>query len=73
MPSPHGYGHSAQVECRSIVDDGPHVLGVFGAGPTSRLLWGGKIVVCVYKWLGVYNGVDTNSVTVLETHSKPVF
>ena len=39
MPSPHGYGHSAQVECRSVVDDGPHVLGVFGAEPTSLLLW----------------------------------
>ena len=39
MPSPCGYGHSAQVECRSVVDDGPHVLGVFGAGPTSLLLW----------------------------------
>ena len=39
MLSSHGYGHSAQVECRSVVDDCPHVLGVFGAGPTSLLLW----------------------------------
>ena len=38
LPSPCGYGHSAQVECTSVVDDGPHVLGVFGAGPTSLLL-----------------------------------
>ena len=50
-----------QVECRSVVDDGPLVLGVFGA-------WHG---MCIER-LGVYRGVDTNRVTVVATHSKPV-
>ena len=70
-----GYGHSAQVECRSVVDDGPLVLGVFGAWPTSLLLWHIRRVrdcgMCIER-LGVYRGVDTNRVTVVATHSKPV-
>ena len=75
MPSSQGYGHSAQVECRSVVDNGPLVLGLFGAGPTSLLLWHIRRVrdcgLCI-ETLGVYSGVDTNSVTVVATHSKPV-
>ena len=57
------------------MDDGPHVLGVFGAGPTSLFPWHIRRVrdcgLCIEK-LRVYRGVDTNSVTVVATHSKPV-
>ena len=71
----NGYGHSAQVECKSVVDDGLLVLGVFGAWPTSLFLWHIRRVrdcgLCMER-LGVYRGVDTNSVTVVATHSKPV-
>ena len=28
-----------QVQCRHVVDDDPHVLGMFGVGPTSLQLW----------------------------------
>ena len=31
LPSSQGYGHITQTECRSVVDDGLLVLGVFGA------------------------------------------
>ena len=46
-----------QVECRSVVDDGLLVLGVFGAGPTSLFLWHIRRVrdcgLCIER-LGVY-------------------
>ena len=55
------------------MDDGTLVLGVFGAEPKSLLLWHIRRVrdcgLCIER-LGVYRGVDTNSVTVLATHSK---
>ena len=30
---------TAHIWSAQVLDDGPHVLGVFGAGPTSLLLW----------------------------------
>jgi hypothetical protein len=53
LPSSQGYGHSAQVECRSIVDYGPHILGVFGAGPISLLLWHIRRVEDYGLWLHI--------------------
>ena len=57
------------------MDDGLLVLGVFGAGPTSLFLWHIRRVrdcgLCIER-LGVYCGVNTNSVTVVATHSKAV-
>ena len=39
MHTTHKYhAHDTQIPCTRIVGDGPHALGVFGAGPASLLL-----------------------------------
>ena len=62
---PMGIGHSAQMECRSVVDDGPHILGVFGAGPTSLLLWHfSRVEDC-----GLYTGCPRMNATLLNENN----
>ena len=54
------------------MDDGPHVLSVFGAGLTSLLLWHIRRVEDCVLCIGVYRGVDTNRVTLVAINAKPV-